>query len=58
MKLSILERIFIYTMIIIGVAIYQLLRLIPEPGFMLKDLEKLPSGNEKRKESGELCYDC
>jgi hypothetical protein len=38
MKLKVSEKIFIYAMIVIGVAFYQLIKLIPEPGFMLKDL--------------------
>ncbi|ADV47138.1 hypothetical protein [Nitratifractor salsuginis] len=56
MQLKLSEKIFIYSMIVIGVAIYQLLRLIPQPGFMLKELEEVPEREESRKE--RLCYSC
>ena len=58
MKLKLTEKIFIYTMIVIGVTLYQLLKLIPEPGFMLRELEEESKKVEKSTRKGELCYGC
>jgi hypothetical protein len=58
MKLKVTEKIFIYTMIVIGVALYQLLKLIPQPGFMLKELEDEPMNVGKSTQESELCYGC
>jgi hypothetical protein len=59
MKLKVTEKIFIYAMIVIGVAFYQLIKLIPEPGFMLKDLEEeAPQTTMQNEREDKLSLNC